>query len=129
MPLLQLPFELLHTIAENLKSERDISSFSQTNTYLHHALSSYLYENNVKQHGGSALIWAAEHGHEEVVRKLLNKTADVNAQTLTWLELIARNRRWGGEYGSALQAASAGGHEKVVQMLCDAGAERSTYEQ
>jgi ankyrin repeat protein len=27
----------------------------------------------------------------------------------------------GGEYGSALQAASRGGHDEVVQMLIDAG--------
>ena len=34
---------------------------------------------------------------------LLDRGADVNAQ--------------GGHYGNALQAASIGGHEKVVQML------------
>jgi hypothetical protein len=36
---------------------------------------------------------------------LLDKDADVNAQ--------------GGEYGNALQAASAGGHEQVVKTLLD----------
>jgi ankyrin repeat protein len=40
---------------------------------------------------------------------LLGAGAEVNAQ--------------GGEYGTALQAASRGGHEKVVQMLLVAGAE------
>jgi ankyrin repeat protein len=39
---------------------------------------------------------------------LIDAGADVNAQ--------------GGEYGSALYVASQGGHEKVVQMLIDAGA-------
>ena len=39
---------------------------------------------------------------------LLDKGADVNAQ--------------GGEYGNALQAASAGGHEAVVRLLVDKGA-------
>ena len=29
----------------------------------------------------------------------------------------------GGHYGNALQAASGNGHEKVVQMLVDAGAD------
>jgi ankyrin repeat protein len=38
-----------------------------------------------------------------VVELLLGKGADVNAQ--------------GGEYGNALQAASYGGHEKVVEQL------------
>ncbi len=43
---------------------------------------------------------------------LLNKGAEVNAQ--------------GGEYGNALQAASSGGHEKVVQTLLNKGAEVKT---
>ena len=41
---------------------------------------------------------------------LLEKGADVNAQ--------------GGRFGNALQAASAGGHDKVVQMLLENGANR-----
>ena len=40
---------------------------------------------------------------------LLDKGAEVNAQ--------------GGEYGNALQAASAGGYEQVVKILLDKGAE------
>jgi hypothetical protein len=39
---------------------------------------------------------------------LLDKGAEVNAH--------------GGQYGNALQAASAGGHEQVVKMLLNAGA-------
>jgi ankyrin repeat protein len=42
------------------------------------------------------------------VQMLLAAGADVNAQ--------------GGQYGTALQAASLRGHEKVVQMLRAAGA-------
>jgi ankyrin repeat protein len=44
-----------------------------------------------------------------VVRLLLDKGADVNAQ--------------GGEYGNALQAASSEGHEAVVRLLLDKGAD------
>ena len=39
---------------------------------------------------------------------LLNAGAEVNAQ--------------GGEYGNALQAASAGGYEQIVKTLLNAGA-------
>lgn len=47
---------------------------------------------------------------------LLEKGADINAQ--------------GGEHdGNALQLASAGGDEKVVQMLFDTGAEASVTQE
>jgi hypothetical protein len=42
------------------------------------------------------------------VQMLMDAEADVNAQ--------------GGFFGNALQAASQEGHEKVVQMLMDIGA-------
>ena len=45
-----------------------------------------------------------------MVELLLSKGADVNAQG-------------GGEYGNALQAASRGGHEKVVELLLSKGAD------
>ena len=44
-----------------------------------------------------------------MVELLLSKGADVNAQ--------------GGDYGNALQAASDGGHEKVVELLLSKGAD------
>jgi ankyrin repeat protein len=42
------------------------------------------------------------------VKYLLSQGADVNVQ--------------GGHYGNALQAASDGGHEKVVEQLLGSGA-------
>ena len=55
------------------------------------------------------LYYAALLRLSTVTKLLLNKGAEVNAQ--------------GGHHGSALQAASAGGHEQVVKILLDAGAE------
>jgi ankyrin repeat protein len=49
------------------------------------------------------LYYTALLGLREVVKMLLDKGADVNAQ--------------GGEYGNALYAASAVGHEAVVKLL------------
>ena len=54
------------------------------------------------------LLIAAEEGHDQLIRLLLDQGADVNAQ--------------GGEFGNALQAASYRGHGQVVQMLLDKGA-------
>jgi ankyrin repeat protein len=56
-----------------------------------------------------SLLVAAEKGHKQVVKLLLDKGANVNAQ--------------GGYYGNTLQAASKGGHETVVQLLLDKGAD------
>ncbi|KAF7504245.1 hypothetical protein GJ744_002567 [Endocarpon pusillum] len=92
--------------------------------------------------GRTALHWAAERGHEEVVEMLLAKGAEVNAQdgdygnalqAASWRGdekvvemLLAKGTEvnaQGGEYGNALQAASWRGHEKVVEMLLAKGAE------
>lgn len=46
---------------------------------------------------------ASERGHEQIVKLLLDKGVDVNAQ--------------GGFYCNALQAASVRGHERIVKLL------------
>jgi hypothetical protein len=57
----------------------------------------------------SPLYYASFTGLVESARVLLKYGADVNAQ--------------GGYFGSALQAASAGGHDRVVQRLLENGAD------
>jgi len=52
---------------------------------------------------GNALQAASARGYEGIVKLLLEKGADVNAQ--------------GGWHGNALQAASARGHEGIVKLL------------
>jgi ankyrin repeat protein len=58
---------------------------------------------------GNALYAALEEGYKQVVKMLLNKGADVNAQ--------------GREYGNVLQAALSRGHKQVVKILLDKGAD------
>jgi ankyrin repeat protein len=65
--------------------------------------------NAKNSYGDAPLSLAAKQGHCEMVKTLLDKGADVNAQ--------------GGDYGNALQAASAGGHKQAVKMLLDKGAD------
>ena len=48
-------------------------------------------------------VTALSGGHDTIVQMLLDKGADIKAQ--------------GGENGNALQAASSGGHDKVVVRL------------
>ncbi|EED18088.1 ankyrin repeat domain protein, putative [Talaromyces stipitatus ATCC 10500] len=59
--------------------------------------------------GITSLQWASERGHPEIVKLLLEKGADFNAQ--------------GGQYGNALQAAAQGGHLEIVQLLLEKGAD------
>ena len=57
----------------------------------------------------SALYRASWYRFPENIKMLLDAGADVNAQ--------------GGEYGSALQAASSNGNFDIMRMLLDAGAD------
>lgn len=141
MGLQNLPNELLSCIAEALSSEKDINAFVQTNRRTYRTLNPYLYQHNLQQSGSSVLLWAARHGqkktaanllrerrndqakcdygtplcvaaemgHEEIVKLLLDKGADVNAQ--------------GGYNGNALYAASEEGHEAIVKLLLDKDAD------
>ena len=58
--------------------------------------------------GETILTWASARGHVQLVKLLLDKGADVNAQ--------------GGFNSNALHAASSGGHEQIVKLLLDKGA-------
>jgi ankyrin repeat protein len=55
------------------------------------------------------LIEHSGEGNMEIVKLLLDKGADANAQD--------------GQYGNALQAASARGHAEIAQLLLDKGAD------
>ncbi|KAJ7278295.1 ankyrin repeat domain-containing protein [Mycena rebaudengoi] len=74
-----------------------------------------------------ALQAASVEGHEAVVQLLLNRGADVNAQggrLGNALQTASFNgNALGGVSGTALQAASYRGHEAVVQLLLNRGAD------
>jgi hypothetical protein len=60
------------------------------------------------KHERTPLSYAAEQGHLEVVKLLLDEGVDVNKS--------------GGFYGYALHAASAGGNKQVAELLLNKGA-------
>ena len=77
--LLDLPNELLLSVADNLDRESDISAFSRLNRRLYLLLNLYLYQHNIKQTNSSGLIWAAEHGRETIVQRFLSEGADIQS--------------------------------------------------
>jgi ankyrin repeat protein len=69
-------------------------------------------------YGREPLSYAAEGGHEAVVKLLVEAGADVDAQGGDYGNVL-----YGSEFGNPLYAASRGGHEAVVKLLVEAGAD------
>ena len=69
------------------------------------------------RHIGSPVYYASLLGLDGVLHELINTCQEHTSERR---DLINTQ---GGKYGNALQAASEGGHDKVVQMLIDAGAD------
>ena len=75
--------------------------------------------NSTDSWGGTPLTWAAQEGHEAVVKLLIDSGADVNAKR-------RRNRSYRCDHNleeTALTRAVKSGHEGVVQLLLDGGAD------
>jgi hypothetical protein len=64
------------------------------------------------KNGETLLYVSCCYGNPEIVQRLFDGGADVNAR--------------GGDYGNALQAASVGGHDQVVEQLLAKGADVNT---
>ncbi|RKK83103.1 hypothetical protein BFJ68_g17471 [Fusarium oxysporum] len=90
---------------------------------MHNLLSDYLYENNVKQHGSSALIWAAYHGRIETAQRLLDKGADANVLVCptigytTYPDMSYESAQTTYEGRTPLLWAAEKGHEALVKLL------------
>ncbi|KAH7053483.1 ankyrin repeat-containing domain protein [Macrophomina phaseolina] len=103
MSLFDLSNELLLSVAEHLETEKDLNAFVQTSRHLYHLLNIHLYRGNIRQRGSSALLWAAKHGRETTVQKLLDEGANVQAMT--------------DDGRTSLSLAAGNGHEGMVKLL------------
>lgn len=78
MGLLDLPNELLLSIAQYLEYQWNISALSQVNRRLYLLLDDYVYQFCQEHFSGSlgkGLQWAVEHGSESLTRKMLDADA------------------------------------------------------
>jgi hypothetical protein len=146
--LLSLPNELLLSVAEHLRFERYVNTFSQTSRRLYSLLNTYLYQRDAKY--GYALTWAAKYGNQRTAQLSIAAGVDVNQEVLVfqgrywcytplqvavWSEqasvarlLIENNARSTQVYSrkynmsTVLHVASAMGLALVVKNLLDKGA-------
>ncbi|PGH01369.1 hypothetical protein GX51_05301 [Blastomyces parvus] len=93
-----LPADALHLAAANGDEETTRS-----------LINCFWETNKLDDQGNCALYYACESGHTAIVSMLLEHRADPNVAC--------------GFHGSPLQAASARGHQKIVKILLDYGAQ------
>jgi ankyrin repeat protein len=109
MSILNLPNELLLSIAECLPSKKCKSQFAQSNRRIYLATINHLYRFDSLDDEPSGLIWAAEEGVRTVVERYLTHNRDLTLCKKT----VQR----------ALISAVEHGHEQIVTVLINHGAD------
>lgn len=122
MGFLDLPSEILLSIAENLETERDIYSLLRTGSKLYRLLLQNLYRHNVKYSASSALPWCIAHGETKGVSILLRMGAPLKGPVghLPSASDFADDYGFGEDYGSALHFATT---PEMAKLLIDSGAD------
>ncbi|KAL3443327.1 ankyrin repeat-containing domain protein [Aspergillus insuetus] len=118
MGLLDIPNELVLSVAEFIDSQTDLSHLSQANSQLYHTLENHRYAYNVKHDSCSALFWAAFWGRDRIVRLCLQNGAPVDVQAN---EKDGRFKECVG--ATPLNLAASQGHESTVRLLVEMGAD------
>ncbi|OKO99220.1 Ankyrin-1 [Penicillium subrubescens] len=137
MSLLGLPNELLLMIAEQMSSSKDINAMAQADRFTYALLNKYLYDQNIRKSGSSALLWAAKHGQLGTAQRLIKGGANIEtypgplfqrplhvAATYGNVEVAqllvdhgAKITFLDGHFKTALHHAAENGHAAIVQML------------
>jgi ankyrin repeat protein len=140
-PFLCLPPELLYYISDYFASLADVNSIARCNRVLYGLLNAFLYRRNMRNCGGSALMWAAEKYRSTTARNVfkLCEGIEISADYLSKaLVLALKNCSWGvmkvliangadantqgSGLGNILQAASWNGDLEFVRTLLAGGA-------
>lgn len=127
MSILNLPPELLMTIAESLEC-RDLNALLQCHCCLYKTLNDSLYRLNVQHHDASALYWAASFGSDSTLQRLLDAGANIQWESPYFACSVqkpgTRLRRFIWKENMKehpISHAAAQGHLNIVEHLLDLG--------
>jgi ankyrin repeat protein len=95
--LLSLPTELILLLAESCLDQRDISRLVCTNRYLSNVLWEPLLSNNIRNHGSTALLWAAANNNIDLAEQLVHLGANLETSPhyLEHADIPRVGRYWG----------------------------------
>ncbi|PYI08943.1 hypothetical protein BO78DRAFT_395250 [Aspergillus sclerotiicarbonarius CBS 121057] len=121
MGLSELPTELIYMIADVLDSQHAINAFARTDRALFARLNPYLYRYHVKHSvPSSALMWAAERGDSELLKRLLSAGVDIY-NPYEWDNLDTGFKFCHLGYDHPIIEASYSGHVEFVETMLDTG--------
>lgn len=127
MSLLRLSSELLMLIAQQLEW-KDLNAFLQIHPSIYHTLNDYLYYCNVQYGDSSALFWAARHGSQKTLERILYAGADVRWKSDYWMLAKPWSRRApylkrpaSGLREHPISYAASNGHIEIVRILLQEG--------
>ncbi|KAH1712588.1 hypothetical protein KXX40_005614 [Aspergillus fumigatus] len=140
MNLLDLPTEVLVMIAEALQTAHDINTLARTSRTLYSCINYVLYQSDVQNGNGKALIWAARRnkpataqkslqaggGPEAMMRLLLDEGVDPDeinfSKALAWKRPRASVNLKKAP-GHPLVIAASNNRKAVVKVLLEKGAD------